>query len=240
MFPIVLFLRKRIPRDGHTVGKLALLSLITVSQYIVTTSGLMEEGSGIGAVLTFTQPLFVFCLAIPFLKEKITAIKLLGAVMGFVGVVTIFIGKIYSFKLNSTIIMILGAFLWALKIIYYKKNLSNVDSFVTNFFQISVGAFLLAVLNLATNNCAFPNDVVYLWILLYSSVGAGIGTAVWLFLLTKLEATVLSSSSFIIPVIALLIGCLFLGESIYIESVLGSALILGGIYLVNSNLQKKI
>lgn len=232
--PVLLLLRKKIPQDRYTLVKLVLLCLIYVSAIIAIHTGLRGESSGIGAVLTYTQPLFVFCLAVPFLKERITANKLLGAVIGFVGVVVLFLGRMGSFTFSSTLIMILGAFLWAASIVYYKKYLSHVDPFVTNFFQLSIGVFPLAVLSLITNSFILPGDVAYLWIILYVSVGAlAVGWTVWLFLLREEEATVLSGSSFVIPVVALLFGWQLLGESIHTESMLGSALILGGVCLVN-------
>ena len=50
---------------------LLFFSLIDVLGFVLGAVGLVEESSSIGAVLTFTQPLFVFCLAVPFLKERI-------------------------------------------------------------------------------------------------------------------------------------------------------------------------
>jgi len=232
--PIALVLRKRIPRDSDTFRKLLLYCLLFILQIMVMTIGLVEESSGIGAVLTYTQPLFVFCLAIPFLEETITATKLLGVVIGFLGVVIFALGKISSFTLDSTLILTLGAFLWAASVVYYKKYLSHVDSFVTTFFQFSVGVLPLAVLSLTTNGFVLPKEVTYLWIILYSSVGNFVvGWVIWLFLLKREEATILSGSSFIIPVIALLFGWQLLGESFKIQSILGAALILGGVCLVN-------
>ena len=232
--PVLILLRKRIPKDTDTVSKLVFLSLINVSQLLVTNIGLLGESSGVGAVLTYTQPLFVFCLAIPFLKEKITAIKLLGAIIGFVGVLILFLGKISSFTLNSTSFMIFGAFLWAVTTVYYKKHLSHVDPFFTNFFQLSVGSLSLAVLSLATHSLILPMETTYLWTVLYASVGSlVVGWTIWMILLKRGEATVLSGSIFIVPVVALLFGWQILGESIQMESILGSALVLGGVCIVN-------
>ena len=232
--PVLILLRKRIPKDTDTVSKLVFLSLINVSQLLVTNVGLLGESSGVGAVLTYTQPLFVFCLAIPFLKEKVTAIKLLGAIIGVVGVLILFLGKISSFTLNSTFLMISGAFLWAVTTVYYKKHLSHVDPFFTNFFQLSVGSLSLAVLSLATHSLILPMETTYLWTVLYASVGSlVVGWTIWMILLKRGEATVLSGSIFIVPVVALLFGWQILGESIQMGSIVGSALVLGGVCIVN-------
>src|SRR3989304_6007072 len=115
--PVFLVLRKRIPKDSATLGKLVLLGLLNASNVFLMHAGLVLESSGIGSVLTYTQPLFVFCLAIPFLKEKVTAIKLSGVMMGFVGVVFFFSGIISSLTFNlMPLMMIFGAVFWAVAI----------------------------------------------------------------------------------------------------------------------------
>nr|MDO8134038.1 DMT family transporter [Candidatus Njordarchaeum guaymaensis] len=238
--PIFLLSLKKVPKDNRSLGKLLIFSSISVAYIAATHIGLVEESSGIGAVLTYTQPLFVFCLAIPFLKERVTSIRLLGAILGFGGIVILFLGKLGSFTLNSSIIMALGALLWAFAIVYYKKYLSQVDSLIANFFQLSFGVIPLSILSLTTNSFAFPRDIEYVWILLYTSVGVlAIGMTVWLFLIKEEEATLVAGSSFLVPLVALLLGWQFLGETIQIESVFGSALILTGVYLVNMRLTQK-
>ena len=238
--PIFLLSLKKVPKDNRSLGKLLIFSSISVAYIAATHIGLVEESSGIGAVLTYTQPLFVFCLAIPFLKERVTSIRLLGAILGFGGIVILFLGKLGSFTLNSSIIMALGALLWAFAIVYYKKYLSQVDSLIANFFQLSFGVIPLSILSLTTNSFAFPRDIEYVWILLYTSVGVlAIGMTVWLFLIKEEEATLVAGSSFLVPLVALLLGWQFLGETIQIESVFGSALILAGVYLVNMRLTQK-
>ncbi len=241
LLPIFLLLRKRIPKDRATLGRLLLLGLFNAANVFLMHVGLILETAGIGSVLTYTQPLFVFCLAIPFLKERVTVIKLAGVTLGFVGVVVLFSSRISSLTLTFTpSIMILGAVFWAVAIVFYKKFLTHVDPFVANFFQLSVGVLVLAALSLLTNSFTFPNDPMYPWIILYIAIGGNVvGFSLWLFLLRQEDATSLSGSSFIIPVIALLFGWLLLGESISIQSMLGSALILAGIYLVNLKFQRE-
>jgi len=229
----LLSLRKA-PQDSGTLGKLLLLSLINVSTVLLLTIGLMEDSSGIGAVLTYTQPLFVFCLAIPLLKETVTSTKLLGSIFGFVGIIVLFHGRLSSPTLNFAIVMILGAFLWAITIVYCKKYLSQVDSLIANFFQISFGIIPLSILSMITKSFVFPRDVEYLWVILYASVGAlAIGSTVWLFLIKEEDATVVAGSSLVIPLVALPIGSQLLGEPIQIQSMIGSELTLARVCLVN-------
>jgi drug/metabolite transporter (DMT)-like permease len=234
LVPIIVVLRKRIPKDSETFLKLLPYCLLYCSSFVATTFGLVEESSGIGALLTFTQPLFAFCLAIPFLEERITGTKLIGVAIGFLGVVIFFLGRINSFMLAPILSLTTGAFLWAASIVYYKKYLINVDLFVTSFFQFSIGVLPLGVLSLTVGGFVFSVEATYLWTLLYSSVGAlVVASVIWLFLLKEEEATVLSGSSLITPVIALFFGWQLLGESINIQAILGATFIIGGVFLVN-------
>ena len=97
-----------------------------------------------------------------------------------------------------------------------------------------VGALLLAPLSVVLWGFYFPYSPAYLPIILYASIGASsVGLTLWIFLLREEEATVLSSSSFIIPLVALFFGWLLLGESLDVKSLFGAALIMAGVYLVN-------
>jgi drug/metabolite transporter (DMT)-like permease len=232
--PVILVLRKKIPRDRDTLRKLLIYSLIYVSQIVLIQVGLLEESSGMSSVLTFTQPLFVFCLAIAFLREKVTAVKCLGVIVGFAGVAVLLLGKTGSLTLGSSLMLILGGFLWAVTIVYYKKFLILVDPFVATFFQLSIGVLPLVVIGLFNNSFVLLGETVYLVIIFYSSVGSLIiGAAVWFLLLREEEATVLSGSSFLIPLVAMLFGWQLLGETIYTQSLFGAVIVLVGVCLVN-------
>ena len=234
LLPAFLVLRKRLPRDSQTLIRLVVLCLIFVSIIILQALGLVHENSGITAVLAYTQPLFLFCLAVPILQEQVTTARLLGVTIGFTGVIILSLGRISSFTLDSVVVLLSSALLWAVQALYYKKYLSHVDPFVTHFLQLTVGTIPLIIWSLATGSFAISSNINYLGVLFYSSIGAlAIGNVIYLFLLQHEEATTLSGSTLIIPAVALILGWLILGESLNSESLLGALLTLGGVYLVN-------
>lgn len=220
--PVFITLRKKVPRDGNTLGKLLFYSLLYLAQMILMRVGLVGESSGMGAVLLYSQPLFVVFLAIPFLKEKVTAPKIAGSIIGFAGVLILFLGRMNSLMLNFAFIMILSALLWAIETIYYKKFLCQVDSFVAIFVQFLVGTLSLAPICIMTNSFIIPMSMAYILIVLYSAIGSfAIGWSIWLFLLEHEDATVLSGSSLIVPVLALFIGWQILGKASALNLCLG-------------------
>jgi len=234
--PFLIFLRKRFPKDKETLIRLAVLGMINVSSMSSSNIGLVYEKSGISAILTYTQPLFVFCLAVPVLKEEAKISKLLGVFVGFSGVVVLSVGKLNSFESlsYSSLFLVGGAFLWAMAIVYYKKRLTHVDPVVTNTVQLGVGAGFLAWLASASEGIAFPLLDRYVVTILYASIFASaIAQTFWVLLLKEEEATVLSSSSFLVPIAALFFGWILLGENFELISLLGISLVMIGLYLVN-------
>jgi len=233
-FPVLLFLRKKIPRDKDTLTKIFILCIVNVSQIITTNIALTEQSSGTGAVLNYTQPLFVFCLAILFLNEVITPAKVIGVAVGFGGVFLLFFRSLSLVMLTSGLVMVISAFLWAVTIVFYKKYLSHVDAFVASYFQYSLGALPLGLYASVSETFTFPLDPMYMWILIYESIAvSAVGSTVWLYLTKQEGATVVAGSSLIVPVIALFFGWLLMGENLYFESIFGVALILTGVFLVN-------
>ena len=124
--------------------------------------------------------------------------------------------------------------LWAVTTIYYKKSLSHVDPVITNLFQMGLGSILLGLASAIHGGTVFPSSTEYLLAILYASIASStVAFTIWIYLLREEEATVLSSSALTIPMVALIFGWLFLGETIRLQALIGALLIMLGVYLVN-------
>lgn len=235
--PILLYVRSSVPKDRATILKLLTLGAINASAIIPMYSGVVYETSGVSSILTFTQPLFVFLLCVLFLKSEVKPVMILGAFVGFSGIIVLSLERADSILASGgvgDVLLVLGAFLWAVAIVYYKKNLGNVDPTLASVIQQSVGAVILAPLALSVEGLSFPLAQPYLMMILYLSVfGSGITVWVWLRLVREEDVTVLSLSTFLIPMIAVFLGWLLLAESIRPVSLLGMGMILTGLYLTN-------
>jgi drug/metabolite transporter (DMT)-like permease len=239
--PILLLRRRILPRDRLTWFKLVILSLINAASMICTNIGLVAEASGLSSLLTYTQPLFVFCLAVPFLGEEVSITRMLGVFTGFMGMVVLYAGRLrYQKGLSgSFLLLILGALFWAIATVYYKKSLNYVDPAIVNIVQFPIGAFFLLPAASGLEGLTFSIDGSYILYLLYMSVlASAVGSTIWFILLRNEDATVLSTSSLAVPAIALIFGWIFLGEKIENISFLGLILIFIGTYLVNRSPKK--
>jgi len=236
LLPAVIFMRRRIPTNREDLSRLLLLSIINAFGILSTNIGLASEKSGLSAVITYTQPLFVFCRAVPFLNEKARVYKILGILIGFAGVVAISAREdtLLNSITSSILFLLLGAFLWAASTVYYKKFLSRVEPVIVNVFQLSLGAILLGLITASSGELSLPSSTNYLLTVLYASIGASaIAFTLWICLLREEEATVLSSSSLVVPMVALFFGWLLLGETVDLQSIIGAVLVISGVYLVN-------
>lgn len=164
--PLLILLRKKIPREKDNVAKLLLLGVTNVSSVICTTIALVSEPSGMSAVLTYTQPLFVFCLSALFLTSEVQMGRLLGALVGFCGVILLSMTKSRFFEIlpYSAILLLVGAFLWAVAIIYYKKSLSHIDPVVTETNCATLNSRITRFYRrLSTQSKYLPCDSCELW-----------------------------------------------------------------------------
>jgi len=236
LLPSIVLLNRKIPKKREDLVKLLLLGVTNAFGILLTSIGLAGEKSGLSAIVTYTQPLFVFCMAVPFLNEKARISKILGILIGFLGVVVISIRErmLLDGLTGSILFLLLGAFLWAVSTVYYKKFLSHVEPIIVNVFQMSFGAGLLGLITMFSEELGFPASADYLMMILYASIAASaIAFTLWIHLLREEEATVLSSSSLIVPMVALFFGWLLLGETVELRSLIGAVLVISGVYLVN-------
>jgi O-acetylserine/cysteine efflux transporter len=210
--------------------------MLNLSHFIVTCVGLTKEGSGVAAVLTYTSPLFVFGLTVLFLKDKIATTGLLGSLLGFSGILVIFMNRMVPLRLQTILLLLAGAFLWAASTVYYKRCLSNVDPFVAGFLQIYLGIGPLLVVSTVSESVVYPlHTTTYFLVMLYASLaGTVIASTLWLILVNKEDITVVSGSSFAVPIFAFLFGWMLLGESFETKAMIGAVLVIVGVYLVNS------
>lgn len=219
--------------------KLLLLGAVNTSAVVPLYWGMVYETSGVGAILTYTQPLFVFCLSVLFLRSEAKPARVLGALVGFSGVIAVSIGRAGSIQVSAStgdVLLLLGAALWAVAVVYYKKSLSDVDAILVSVIQQALGAAFVLPLVLGLKGFSFPLTQPYLLMILYLSVfGSGITVFLWLYLVRQEDVTVLSLSSFLIPMIAVFLGWLLLSESMQPISLLGMAMIITGLYLTNTS-----
>ncbi len=202
----------------------------------VQTYGLQYLPSGLFSVIVYLQPVLVVLLAWVWLKESLSPIKLVGMIIGFLGVVVVSLDSISG---NISFYGILLAFLtgagWAVGVVYVKKTSGLVDGLWLVALQNIIGGIFLCSIGLSTESLSsIIWNIPYVSSLMFGAIlGVTGATAVYFKLMNSGESSKVSSFTFLVPLISVGIGTLFLGEPFTITLLLGLVLILLSLFMIN-------
>ncbi|MBA8902992.1 DMT family transporter [Phyllobacterium sp. P30BS-XVII] len=217
----------------------------TAFYYFAIVKGTQLLPSGIAGVLGGSIALFTSISSLLFLQtEKFNRLMAIGVVLGFVGIVLItrpWEGENNSVNLVGVIWMLSGAIVLGLSYVYVRRFLSPLSLQPLALVTWQMGLALIVLLPLTDfsgigrileNSHAAIGLVVGLGVL-----GTGTAFLLYYFLLEKLGAIASSGSTYITPVVALLIGWIA-GEKVGWLELAAVILILTGIAMLQIGRQQ--
>jgi drug/metabolite transporter (DMT)-like permease len=190
--------------------------------------------SGLTAILFSTMPLITSLLSAYWTRsETLTGRKVVGIPVGVLGTALLFwpherLGLLQALGMLATISASLFA---AINLVMMKKHGRHGDPFVLNFFGMGVGAACLLGMSAAMESWSAVvwsrSNVLALFYL--SVFGSVIAFSAYYYLIKKMDATVVSLSTLIIPIVALVLGRAFLDERVTPLAIAGIATVLAGV-----------
>ena len=241
LWTVVLLSRVELPRQPRMYGHLAVMATINIAiPFALITWAERSVDSSIAAILTAAVPLFVILLAPFFLPdEPIRVNGLAGLVVGFVGVI-ILAGRDLSGsggELLGAVALIGAALSYACGAIYARRNVRGLRPMVPAVFQVSFAFVIMTTLAFLCEHplASTPDATAIFSIVWLGLLGSGLAYLCFFRLLGPWGATRLTMVSYVIPVVGIVLGFTILQETIDGRVVLGTALILAGIGLVNSS-----
>ncbi|MCE1187787.1 MAG: DMT family transporter [Ignavibacteria bacterium] len=202
--------------------------------------------SGLSSVLFAVYPFSVAILSsltIP--EERTNAWQISGMVVSFLGIISIFAPSI-SFNLNLQFVGMLAvigsALMQSIVVIIVKKHGRQLHPVTINFFPMLIGGVCFAVAALLTEDF---RAVHFTWNSVFSFIFLGIFGSVLAFtayywLLKKISIFMLSLTTFITPIVALIAGAIVLHEILKMNEILGSILVIAGLILSNGQHLRKL
>ncbi|GGG13443.1 DMT family transporter [Paenibacillus abyssi] len=207
-----------------------------VLYYGLQTIGLNYLPAGLFSAIVFLQPVMVGLFSWMWLGEAMYGLKILGLIVGFSGVGIISIGGLSGHISIAGILLALGSALtWALGTVYVKKKGPSVDPIWLVSLQLTAGGLFMTAAGSSMESWSDINwTLPFVLCLLFISVFViAIGWLVFYKLIDSGEASKVASFTFLIPLVAILIGTLFLNEPFTFSLLTGLVLILVSIYFVN-------
>ena len=219
---------------------LALLSALNVVLFLgLQTIAIMFLPSGSAAVLIYLQPILVGVFAWLFLGEGLTTRKVVGLLLGFSCIAAVIAGGLLvDLPPGAPLGVAFGigaALSWALGTVYFKKVQDRVATLWAVAVPFLAGGIVLTALGLLVESPAeITWNTPFLASLLYSSLlGTAVAWLLWLGLVRAGEASRVSAYIFFVPLVAVLIGAIFLDETLSPSLLVGATLVVAGIYLAN-------
>ena len=215
-----------------------LLAAFNVALFIgFQTFTLLYLPSGMSAVVIYLQPILVGFLAWMILGESLTIMKVTGLLLGFAGIVAVSSGGLTEggIPLVGVVFGVASALCWALGTVFFKKYQERVSTlWAVGVPFLAGGASLLALGSAIEPWSDLSWTPEFTASLLYSAlVGTGFAWLLFLGLVRAGEASRVASYIFFVPLAAVVVGVIFLGESVGLSLLAGAVLVVCGIYLVN-------
>lgn len=195
--------------------------------------------SGLGSILFCAFPLCValfshFILA----NERLDAFKTVGLLLGLFGVLIIF-SRDFILKDSSAYIgmaaVLFSAIMQAYALVITKKYGQAVDAVTMTFVGMAIGTVFLiglALLFESTDEIAWTTEAIGS-ILYLAIIGSVLTFVTYYWLLKRIDAVYLSLTSFINPIVAVILGAILLDERLASTVLAGATLVLTGILISN-------
>jgi drug/metabolite transporter (DMT)-like permease len=212
----------------------------------LSTWGIKFIPSGLGAIMGAIFPLWLVII-MRIKGSKIPSQAVVGLLLGFAGVCTIFFEHLKDF-LNpdfvfGIVLSLCATISWAFSTLYTKQQAMNFNPYFSLGFQMVIsGVIILLVAQLTGNTIKISHIPASSWwaISYLVIIGSVLTFIAYIYSLQHLPTALASIYAYINPLVALLLGAAFVNEKLTIFIAIGGGITLAGVYLVNNSLRKKI
>ena len=238
---VMLFRRQAFPRDRKVLLAFAFMGLFnTAVPFLLITWGETRIDSSLASILNGSVPLFTILIAHFWLRdEKITLPRLAGLVLGFVGIVVLVSRDLNPRGLQSDawgqLAVLAASISYATAITFSRRHLRNQPPVLQSFMVLLIGdALIWAAAPVVQHPLALPaTPLAWFAIAWLGLLGSCVAYLLFFWLINAWGPTRASLVTYIFPVVGLVLGIVFLHESSDWRLLAGSALIVGGILVVN-------
>jgi drug/metabolite transporter (DMT)-like permease len=222
---------------------------VTVNQ-ICFTVGLRYTSVGHAAVIVGMGPIYILGLAVLLGLERATGHKVVGMLIALLGIAVLASENgisVHSASFGGDAITMTGSIGFAMYAVLGKRVAGKYDTLTMTAFNHFAGALL--VLPLAIREARIMSQAGALktvpwqgWAALafMAIFSSALGYVLYFWMLRYLEASQLAAFTYLLPVLATILGILWLGEKGSWVQVLGGVLALGGVYWIESGRESAV
>ena len=202
--------------------------------------------SGISAMLVSSQPLFLLLMMYFLDGKKVPGKSILGIALGILGIYLLVSDQTLATGVNfykGVLMVMIAVLMWAYGSYFVAKSELPRNHFVNSGVQMIFAGLSLFVISLilgedwhSLNHITWKAGLLWSYLVIFGSV---IAFTAFNFLLKKVSAEKVSTNTYVNPVVALFLGWLFLSEPITLRALFASALLLLGVFFINTKMEMK-
>jgi drug/metabolite transporter (DMT)-like permease len=224
--------------------------LLSALFFIVGGQGILALGaqylsSGAAALINSTIPIWVAIFMLLFLDKKPTRLSIAGITAGFIGLFILVLPTLEAEKSSwiGVVLLIISSISWAMGSLFSSPvravSAERTILLPTGMFMALGGLILLSLWvvtgtgEISTLNTLFStaNNILVSFLFL-TLVCTAVGYAIFYWLLGSTTPSLANTFAYIVPVIAVFLGWLILGESINSQTIIATVVISAGVAMM--------
>ena len=202
--------------------------------------GQQTVDTGTVALIVASVPLWLALLDRVFLGQRLSRLAVVGLAVGFGGVALLVVPSGGDGgELRGSLVVLVGSLAWAAASLYARGADVPGKPLVGAAMQMLAGGVLLGVAGLLTGEAdeidvsAISGETAAAWVYLVL-VGSLVGFTAYVWLLRNAPISLVGTYAYVNPVVAVLLGTLFLDEALGARTLVGGAVILAAVVLIVS------
>jgi drug/metabolite transporter (DMT)-like permease len=238
-------LGRKISLTRRDLGQLLVISILLLSiGNIGVLWGEVYVSSGLASLIVALVPIWVVMIeAWIFRAGRMTAKGLFGLAVGIVGLLVLLWPRISSgthlgrLELLGSGILAGASFFWALGSVFSHRFNLTVDVFASAAWQMTLGGLVNGAVALVTGQFqkthwtfSALSSIGYLVIF-----GSWLGYSAYIYLLEHVPTPKVATYAYVNPIVAVFLGWIILREHVDIFMLLGTAIIIASVALVNTS-----
>lgn len=238
LFPVVAARREALPRSAVLWAQIALAALFANAiPYLLFAVAEQSVDSSTAGIINATTPLWTVTLALAVRHQKsVTARQCAGLVVGFAGTLLIFSPWHSASSVASVggLECLAASVSYAISYVFMDKFLARrgMSPITVSACQLLVAAALLAVaLPLSGAGAPQASAVSLVSLVILGVLGTGVAYVLNYQIITSEGATVAATVTYLLPVVAIVLGVVVLDETVTVTVLAGIALVLAGVAL---------
>lgn len=244
---ILIFIIAKIMGKDLVISKKNLVNTIIAGFLFLTLGngvlvwGLKYIDSGFAALIISSQPLIVLFMMYVIDGKKIQPMSIIGVILGFIGIYLLVSQKQLTSQEDSwkgIVLIFICMLSWSYGSIFVSKADLPSNFFINTGYQMVTGGIMLFISSLLFGEVwIFPLEWsfdVQISMILLIIFGGILAYTAFNYLLRWVSPEKVATSTYVNPIIAIALGRYFLNEQITSQSILAAAILLTGVYFINT------